>query len=335
VLAYVQDNRLSLAEDLAFNQTLGYVGPGPFSQETKEYIDFYRKYRGYYVGSESAANIAVLRSYASLTYNNAETQLCAVLAEQALIQSRLPFDLVFDDGLQDLSKYATVILPNCECLSDKQLLLLRRYVEAGGSLVVIGETGLYDEWRRVRVSPGLEGMVGDQRPAWAYQEEFVPASAIAADAATRKNVGKGRVGYLPALEFDGTMPPYNPYFGITNEYWKRPRNWQQLIDLVRWASGERLSLLVDGPEYLVANYTRQTREQRAVVHLVNYNAAQHTVLKSVSVNAILPDLQKAVKVVAYSPDLQGEQHISFTSEGSRTHFVVPEVRTYALVVIEW
>jgi hypothetical protein len=332
LLTYVQDSRLSLAEDLAFNQTLGYLGSGPFSPETKEYIGFYRNYRKYYVESESAANIAVFRSYASLTYNNAETQLCAVLAEQTLIQSSIPFDLVFDEGLHNLSKYATVILPNCECLSDQQFQILRRYVEAGGSLVVIGKTGLFDEWRRVRISPGLEGMVDVQQSAKVY-DEYAPAIDVAAVAATRKNVGKGRVGYLPALDFDGAMPPYNRYFEITNEYWKRPRNWQQLIDLVRWASGDRPPLLVDGPDYLVANYTRQTREQRVIVHLVNYGVALHPLLKSVSVSATLPEFRKAARVIVYSPDKQGEQQISFTNDGQYTNFIVPEVETYALVII--
>jgi hypothetical protein len=68
-------------------------------------------------------NVGVLRSYASLTYNNASVQLCTELAEQALIEGGVPFDLVFDEGLRDLSKYKVLILPNTECLSDAQISL--------------------------------------------------------------------------------------------------------------------------------------------------------------------------------------------------------------------
>ena len=103
-------------------------------------------------------NVGVLRSFASLTYNNRDVQLCAVLVEQALIESGIQFDLVFDEGLRDLAKYKVLILPNSECLSDAQISTLRSYVERGGSPAVIGQSGLYDEWRRVRIEPGFAGM---------------------------------------------------------------------------------------------------------------------------------------------------------------------------------
>ena len=70
-----------------------------------------------------------------------------------------------------------------------------------------------------------------------------------------------------------------------------------------------------------------------IVHLVNYGVALHPVLKSVSVSATLPEFRKAARVIVYSPDKQGEQQISFTNDGQYTNFIVPEVETYALVII--
>ena len=123
LLAYIHDDALAFAEALAFNQTPVFVGVHPISAVTGECIDFYRRNRDIYDDSADMNNVGVLRSYASLTYNNASVQLCTELAEQALIEGGVPFDLVFDEGLRDLSKYKVLILPNTECLSDAQISL--------------------------------------------------------------------------------------------------------------------------------------------------------------------------------------------------------------------
>ena len=106
----------------------------------------------------------MLRSYASIAYNQASCQLSAILAEQALIEGAVPFHLVFDQHLENLKPYRVLVLPDSECLSDAQIALIRTYVENGGVLMVVGASGMYDEWRRARPSPGLAGLV-DAKPA--------------------------------------------------------------------------------------------------------------------------------------------------------------------------
>ena len=66
--------------------------------------------------------------------------------EQALIQAKVPFHLIFDEHLHQLSpsKCKVLILPDSECLSDDQLALIRRFVEAGGGLIATEDAGLYD-----------------------------------------------------------------------------------------------------------------------------------------------------------------------------------------------
>ncbi len=44
---------------------------GPLSDVTANHVSFYLKNRDCFEGAESAATIAILRPYASLTYNNA------------------------------------------------------------------------------------------------------------------------------------------------------------------------------------------------------------------------------------------------------------------------
>lgn len=327
------NNPLALAETLAFNQTIGCVGLDAILPVTEKYIDFYRKNRGMYLESEDVAPVAVFRSYASLTYHHAHAQLSAILVEQALIQSRIPFALVFDEHLRNLADYKVLILPNSECLSDEQLSLIRRYVDGGGGLVVTEQTGLYDEWRRARVQPGLSGLVEGQLSGSDYQEE-VEFQLNGPAAGMRKQAGRGRVAYLPSLQFDGVLPPPEPYFTITNRFWKRPKNWKDITDAVNWAAGDPIPFAVEGPEFLVANYTYQARQQRYLIHLVNYNATNVPLLKDLEVQVELPGGKRVAMVTQYGPDSEDARTLRFTNDGARTRFTVPAMATYALIAVQ-
>jgi hypothetical protein len=334
LLAYIEDDALAFSEALAFNQTPGFVGVYPLSPTTSEHLDFYRQNRDIYDESEDLANVAVLRSYASLTYNNAGVQLSTELVEQTLIEGGVPFDLVFDDKLHDLTKYRVLILPNCECLSDGQLSLLRDYVERGGALVVIGQTGLFDEWRRVRIVPGLEGMVDGQEAALGYQENVLARSKRAAGT-TRKNVGRGRVAYLAAMEFDGAAPPLPPYFSIGKEFWKRPRNWNDLLELVWWASDDQVPVRVKAPRGVVINYTCQPLKQRALVHVLNYDRSQAAVDQAIEVSVRLPNDRKARRGTVQAPGSKNAQELALETSGAMARFTLSNVKTYSVVKLEW
>jgi hypothetical protein len=323
-----------MAEGLAFNQTPGFVGSNPLQPETLRYIDFYRKHQDLYLGSEDITPVAVFRSYASLTYNNASTQLSAILIEQALIQSRIPFALIFDEHLRNLTDYRVLILPNSECLSDEQLSLIRSYVEQGGGLVVTEQAGLYDEWRRVRTKPGLSGLVEGQTGGTVYQES-VKSETGHRSAPTRTQAGAGRVVYVPAVEFDGTIPPPESYFAITNVFWKRPKNWKDIVEAVQWAAIDGIPISIEGPEFLVANCTLQRRDQRLFLHLVNYGAATTPALSGIRVRVILPQNNKARTATLYTPESADARSLVLNGDSSGAGFTVPEVRTYALIAIQW
>lgn len=333
LFAYVENDPLALGEALAFNHTIGYVGSGPLSAITRQHIDFYRANRESYEGSEDAGNVAIFRSYASLTYNHAAVQLCTVLVEQAVIEASVPFDLVFDEGLRDLGKYKVLILPNSECLSDEQIGLIRRFVDRGGALVVIGQAGLYDEWRRVRVVPGLQGLVDHQSTAIGYQESV--ESAAANGTSSRKQVGLGRVAYLPMVEFDGVLPPSRPNFAITSEFWKRPRNLKELIELIQWAAEDQIPLSVQGPPGLVANGTVQLSRRRMFVHLLNYDSAKIPTRHNIPVRVSLPGKATAQRVTLHTPGTGDPQNIEFRKEATGSLFTVPNLHAYALITVEW
>jgi hypothetical protein len=150
----------------------------------------------------------------------------------------------------------------------------------------------------------------------------------------RKQVGRGRVAYIPSLQFDGELPPPEPYFTITNRFWKRPNNWKEITDAVNWAAGDPISFTVDGPEYLVANYTYQPRKRRFLIHLVNYNTTKVPSIADIHVRAYISRNERALRVTLYTPDSDKAQSLDYSSDGYSTTFTVTELRTYALIAVQ-
>jgi hypothetical protein len=348
VLTYSSENESSLGECLAFNQTIGNAGVSPLAPLILRYIDFYKKNRELYVGTTDVAAVAVLRSYASMTYNHARCGLSAIMVEQALIESNVPFHMIFDEQLETLSPAdcKVLILPNSECLSDRQLALIRRFVEAGGGVIATERAGLYDEWRRVRVTAGLQGLVDFQRLGNAYREDVVggdraveiammgPGDAAGGTAnpvpTVRKEVGRGRVAYIPYLEFDGTLPPAQPYFEIVFSLWKRPKNWKQLIEAVQWAANGDIPLEVQGPSYLIANVVEQADRRRRMVHLVNCDAEHVATIRNVQVRCAMPAGRPVSRVTFYSPDESTGETVPFENQEGMVSFTVPSFKVYGL-----
>ena len=81
---------------------------------------------------------------------------------QALVESRIPFEMVHDRLLDasHLAALRTLILPNVEALSDAQCAQLADFVSRGGGLVATSETSLRDERGAERRDFGLADLFG-------------------------------------------------------------------------------------------------------------------------------------------------------------------------------
>lgn len=335
VLSYISVSEAAMAECLAFNQTIGFAGVSPLSAEMVKYIAFYRRNREFYVGAEEVAPVAVLRSYASITYSNATAGLSAILFEQSLIQARVPFRLIFDEHLATLSpsNCKVLVLPNAECLSDEQAAAIRRYVEAGGGLVATEQTGFYDSWRRSRVESGLKDLLGDQLPSPAGRHRG--GQPAAAGGTSRTEHGRGRAAYVPSIEFDGMQPADQSYFTIGTEFWKRPRNWDALIDAVTWAAGSELPVAVSGPEFLTMNLMEQVEKRRRIIHLVNIDVERTASIQNVEIRCAVAEGRTPTAVRLYAPDFDGGRPIDFHVKGTQAVFTVPKMTAYGVVVVSW
>ncbi len=81
---------------------------------------------------------------------------------KALAYEHLPWGVILDENLsaERLGKFPVVILCNAGILSDREIELLRRYVEEGGALVATGLTGRMDRMGRISAAAAWERLSG-------------------------------------------------------------------------------------------------------------------------------------------------------------------------------
>ena len=323
--------KLAMAEAMAFNrQNLGMVGGAlagyELPEEQRTYVRFYRdRFHDLYRDVQNRADVAVLHGFASMAYNSGLPWQSSMLFEQALIQAKAPFDIVFDEHLRDLSKYRVLVLPDQESMSDAQAALVREYVRRGGGLVATGHTSLFTEERRRRRNFALADLFGIDAPAYAGGRA---PERIAGTTPVRNELGEGRIVYIPQVQPAMEKPPNA---AMTSQYWKLPVNWHELIDAVKWAAGGELSLEVQAPPHVAAELIDQ--KSRVLVHLLNYAAERGPVSGKIAVSVAIPQGRKVVTAYLISPD-HAVESLEVAMRDNRAQFAAPRLDTYGVAVLE-
>lgn len=82
--------------------------------------------------------------------------------ERVLFACHMPYRFVpdLDFSYEKLGGIKVLLLPNAACLSEEQMDVIRRFVEAGGGLVASYRTSLYDEKGKQRPDFGLKEVFG-------------------------------------------------------------------------------------------------------------------------------------------------------------------------------
>lgn len=329
--------RLLMAEAMAFNRNcFGDVG-GPLTapelpEDALRYIRFYHENNRHYAATEPVADVALLRSFPSLAYNSLGPHLETTLMEQLLIQHKIPFKLIFDKDLADLSRYRAVILADQESLSDRAVEQLRDYVRGGGGLLATGRTSLYNDWRRRRNELGLADVLGVQFG----RDNTRPA-------ARRGSFGKGRAAYLPAVvpvdavgditAGDAVNSP-TASSGFGRRYWKLPRNADEIVAAIRYAAGAPFAAeFENAPLTTVMELTGKKDASERVLHWVNYKLGSPAGPAAVTVAS--PSGKRVKSVELLSPDRNGSERLKFTEQGGRVRFQLPSLEVYHVAIISY
>ena len=146
-------------------------------------------------------------------------------------------------------------------LSEKEIDRLIAFVENGGGLVLTGNSGDFNEQYRGLKQRSLKSRLG--------------VADIAAPCCVP--FGKGRVAVFPRLTSPHDFPTYNwtyqPFeenqIRVKFESWEAPDNMKQLAGAIKWAAGYALPVVVEGPESLVCELTKDGDVE--YLHLLNYD----------------------------------------------------------------
>ena len=323
------NSELEMAEAMAYNrQGIGMVGDllagDHLPENQRNYIKFFHKNFDYYRDIANVADVAVLRSYATMAFNNDLPYQSTFLYEQALIQEKIPFDIIFDDNLKDLSKYKVLVLADQECLSDEKLDLIRNFVNQGGGLVATENTSLYTEWRQRKSDFGLIDLFKVKAP------ERGGNRLLANGPATQRQVGKGRVVFIPRVLPSIAKPST---LAMTSQYWKLPVNLKELIGSVQWASGNNLSLSIEAPLTVTMELTQKENRNALILHLVNFDSANPSV-PNIKVEVLIPEGKKVKQVIVLTPDNRDDEILQFKESGGKAEFTVPKLSVYDMVVMK-
>lgn len=316
------DQRLRLAEAMAFcGNCLGLtagldVGNLRFPAEVQKYVGFYWKRNELYTGTEHAAEVAVLRSFASTELNGSGVLPAVVLFEQSLLQAAIPFATVYDRHLDDLARFKVLVLANQDALSAEQVERIERFVREGGAVVATDSTSQFTEWRLRRPKLGLAGILGVDG-----------APEDGSNRAIRNTVGKGRAVYIPRIEFAVEPPPPALYYVFRNEFWKLPKNHAALAESVRWALAAP-EFTATAPEW-VAIETSRKKDSTYLVHLVNYKVSEPVV--NIELRLRLPVGARIREAVAESPDTAGPEKLAVAPDGDAVTVKLPKLARYAVV----
>jgi hypothetical protein len=333
---FLEDD-LRLAVHMAFNferclPRFGYQG-GPWDWGANSIftplMEFFREYSDrYYTETENRADVAVLRSWPSMAYSIGGTLVPTILMEQVLIQHQVPFDILFDEQLNSIDRYAAVILPGQEALSRQTVDRLLGYVRAGGTLVFSGNTARYNEWREERQANPLLSRFGKTVPA--------KISTI--------TEGQGKLVYIPELL--PTIPPGSQVFGPNPEIissvqgrdnrfspaeWTLPANHAEIHSVLVAGLRQGLSLESAAPLTTVAEICDRPATAEIIVHFVNFDRTHSTGPFSASVRVGSGQAVRSVRL--FSPESDDPQRLPFTEVGSRVRFTVPPFGLYAMIVI--
>ena len=178
-------------------------------------------------------DVAVLRTFASLTFNAQEANAEVTTAEEVLIRGGFAWETVFGEDMHRLDGFAALVLAGQSHLSDAEIEAIRAFVSRGGALILVGDNGRCDENGSARAGAVFNKLSGDRVVR-------VKAGAIHS---------KVSATYHMSVSL--------------------PEGWKELTDAIERAAGDRLSVRLRGADTVTLS-AYELDGNRLAVHLVNY-----------------------------------------------------------------
>ncbi len=298
-----------------FVNQAGFEKEPELQRKVTEYFRFRHDHRGLFAteGKRRYAQIALAYSVPTMMYYNYQYAAAAAPINalsgmaRALEEGHLPFDVVIFNHseihadrvtLDELERYRLVILPALECLTDGQIELFTKYLQAGGTLGIIGQCGVRDEDNLPRDARVVEG--------W-------------------EKAGKV-VEILPGRNFLPCRTTENDH---TRELTRAA------IEATRQALNEKTILSGDLPRMLWVKTWRH-RGDFVSLHFVNYDinfeTGAVTPTAPTSITIALPANVPAEEAVWLTPDGK-RRSVKPAVAAQKATVTLPSVRVYGVLII--
>lgn len=320
---------LRLAESLAYDDAnLGVLAGGDAGGDdppavVRRYVKFFQSNLKALVHTNEIADVAILRSFASNEFNPSGSNFNTVLFEQSLIQSKLPFAIIFNRQLSQLNKYKVLVLADQDALSDQDLAHIRKFVENGGGLVATGNSSLLTEWRTRREKFGLADLFGFD----------LPPSGKESASPVRRQFGKGRVAYITKINAALPAPPPQMNYYVRNTLWKLPKNYDELIASVRWAANDQFSATVDAPLWVTSEMAEQPSSGTRLLHLVNFKVDEP--LANIPVHVRIPTGFRLRAAQLLEPEQNDATTLDAHTQDGIASLTIPNLKVYGLVLLHF
>ena len=293
------------------------LGSGAFNTFTPM-MEFFREYNDrYYTGVDNVADVAVLRTWASMAYSVSAAYVPTTLVEQVLIQYKVPWDLLFEEQIDRIGKYAAVIVAGQECVSDAQVATLLAYARGGGTLIVVGNTGAYNEWRETRAKAALGAAGSEGNGRVVVIPEVVRGDKVAKGAGTNEDPEPGAT----ATRGVHMNPPQ----------WVLPKNADEIYKAVVAAVPAGLSLTSEAPLTTAMELQRRVGSQEVIAHFINFETKKRVGVFAVTVKKQFPAPVKSV--TCFSPEKDEAVTLEFVEAGGVVKFTLPEMGVYSMVAV--
>ena len=305
------------------------------------YHAFWDNNRGLFEGLHSQSQVGVCFSQSELYWRNLDHLRAVYRTRRHLSDEHVLFDFVVDRDfdLETLRRYRAVLLPSVDHIGEERMAALHDFVSTGGTLVVMGACGSYDE-------------SGQPRPANAFVS-WASTAPVGEENAVFK-VGKGHLVLASSLD---TLIPPRPFelFALeedeandisvvqarARETPVEPHTPSPLLRLLTSCTENDFAVTEDNAPATVrvSAFAKGGREGGSlVVHLVNYSVPIHAEAQSgppVAVEKIELDLPllegwRAASVEALEPGGASEA-LPFSQDGDRISVTVPRLEVYKVV----
>jgi hypothetical protein len=300
---------------------------------------------------ESMANTAVLYSSASVHFDmNRHIQsfngICEILTDL-----NVQFDPLFiGDGIsypdtlntQELAQYDLLFLPDVYSLTEHQAQILFEYMQAGGSVVALGDFAIVDEYNQRFSNNDLLALLGQENtPVGSGNFSQLRIDVFRADGVVDDYFKNIAAVYFERY-IENNHPAVEPFLPESEERTRIKEETaagirNEILGQVDNALDNR-SVNYISTENVTAQLYLQNDTKQVILHLLNYNyhLETDTVLaqQDVMIEIRLPEGFDVSSVSLLSPDLEEQEELEFLYENGLLKLTVPHMYLWDVIVIE-